>query len=323
MLLSLACAGTPAPRPRPAPPAAAAVETVRVQFEDRGAVTVRDIPLEAYVAAAALSEFAPAAGAPAAVDAMYEVQAIVARTYAAAHRGRHAREGFDLCATTHCQLYEPGRLITSRWADAARRASERTAGLLVLYDGTPADAVFHADCGGATSAAADVWGGTGRPYLAARVDDGDASAAHVGWQYAVDADALRRMLDADPQLRIGGPLTAISVVSRDVSGRVGRLRLQSSAGARDVTVIGTTLRDAMSATFGARALRSTLFDVAHRGGQFVFSGKGFGHGVGLCQVGALARVTAGEDPRAVLERYYPGTIIGALPVRRSSHTPPD
>ena len=94
---------------------------------------------------------------------MFEVQAIVARTYAAAHRGRHARDGFDLCSTTHCQLYEPGRLVTSRWADAARGAGGRTAGLLVLYEGLPADAVFHADCGGWTSAAADVWGGAGHP----------------------------------------------------------------------------------------------------------------------------------------------------------------
>ena len=135
---------------------------------------------------------------------MFEVQTIVARTYAAAHRGRHARDGFDLCSTTHCQLYEPGRLITSRWAGAARRASRARAGLWSCYDGLPADAVFHADCGGWTSAAADVWGGTGRPYLPARADDGDGERRARRWQYAVDADALRRVLDADPRLRIGG-----------------------------------------------------------------------------------------------------------------------
>ena len=320
-LLSVGCAGPAVPRPQPPMPAPA--ETIRVQLEDHGETVVRDVPLDAYVAAAALSEFAPAAGTPSAVEAMYEVQTIVARTYAAAHRARHAREGFDLCSSTHCQLYDPGRLFTSRWADAARLAAERTAGLVVLYDGLPADAVFHADCGGSTSAAADVWGGAGRPYLPARADDGAASGAHASWQYAVDADALGRMLDASPQSRLGGSLTAVTVDARDASGRVARLRLHPSGGGADVTMAGPALREAMSATFGTRALRSTLFDVARSGRQFVFSGKGFGHGVGLCQVGALARVTAGEDVRAVLAHYYPGTIVAPLAIRRSSHTRPD
>jgi len=211
----------------------APAETIRVQLEDHGETVVRDVPLDAYAAAAALSEFAPAAGTPSAVEAMYEVQTIVARTYAAAHRARHAREGFDLCSSTHCQLYDPGRLFTSRWADAARLAAERTAGLVVLYDGLPADAVFHADCGGSTTAAADVWGGAGRPYLPARADDGAASGAHASWQYAVDADALGRMLDASPQSRLGGSLTAVTVDARDASGRVARLRLHPSGGGVD------------------------------------------------------------------------------------------
>ena len=63
--------------------------------------------LEDYVRAAILSEFAPPAGDPGDIERMLEVQAIIARTYAASHLGRHQREGFDLCATTHCQLYQP------------------------------------------------------------------------------------------------------------------------------------------------------------------------------------------------------------------------
>jgi stage II sporulation protein D len=294
-----------------------------VQFDEHGETTIRDIPLDAYVAATALSEFAPAAGTPDAVESMYAVQTIVARTYAAAHRGRHARDGFDLCSTTHCQIYEPSRLVTSRWAELAQRAARRTTGFVILYRGLPADAVFHADCGGSTSAASDVWGGAGLPYLPARADDGAASGAHAEWQYAVDSEALGRMLEASPRLRLGGAPTAIRVISRDASGRVARLRLQAAATGGDITIAGTALRDAMSATFGARTLRSTLFEVVRDGRQFRFSGKGFGHGVGLCQAGALARVTAGDDPLAVLAHYYPGTVVGPAPLTRSSHTPPD
>ena len=93
-------------------------------------------------------------------------------------------------------------------------------------------------------------------------------------------------------------------------------------GERDVSVKGTDLRDVLTAAFGARSIRSTLFDVVPGGGRFLFSGSGFGHGVGLCQVGAFARVGAGEEPRAVLQRYYPGTtIVPAGRIRTSSRTP--
>ena len=287
---------------------------MRVQVMDGGVATVRDVPMEDYVAAAALSEFAPAAGDRAAVEAMFEVQAIVARTYAAAHRGRHARDGFDLCSTTHCQIYEPGRLATSRWALAAREAVARTAGLVLTYDGLPADAVFHADCGGWTSAAADVWGGTGLPYLRGERDDGEATAAHVSWQYAVDADAMRRAIDADPRTRVSGRLRSIAVVSRDGAGRADRVRLH---GDTDVEVRGTYLREVLTGVFGTRSIRSTLFEVGSSGRQFVFTGRGFGHGVGLCQSGAFARVAAGAAPAAVLLHYYPGTALAV--VRPSSH----
>ena len=96
---------------------------------------------------------------------MFEVQAIVARTYAAAHRGRHAREGFDLCSTTHCQIYEPARLAAIAVGPGASSTRvQRTAGVILMYDGAPADAVYHADCGGWTSAADGRvgWAGHGR-----------------------------------------------------------------------------------------------------------------------------------------------------------------
>src|SRR5689334_12379728 len=97
VVLGAGCAG------RPVTPRARLQEvTIRVEAIEHGVAVVRDVPLEDYVAASALSEFAPAAGEPAAVEAMFEVQAIIARTYAMSHRGRHAAAGFDLCARTHC-----------------------------------------------------------------------------------------------------------------------------------------------------------------------------------------------------------------------------
>ena len=306
---------------RPSLPARPTGETVRVRLGVHGEGAVRNIPLEDYVAATALSELEPAAGHTASVAAMFEVQAIIARTYAQAHRGRHAREGFDLCSTTHCQVHEPDRLATSRWRLVARDAAARTAGLILWFDGRPADAVYHADCGGRTSAAADVWGSAGFPYLRALRDDGKAQDAHAEWRYAAGAETLRRALDGDARTRVGGPLTSIAVLTRDQSGRVQRVLL---GGRRAVTVSGVDLRDVLTAALGARSIRSTRFDVRLHDGQFEFSGSGSGHGVGLCQAGALARVAGGEKPPAVLQRYYPGTVlVDGARVRLSPPTAPE
>ena len=81
------------------------------------------VPLDDYVAASILSEVSPLGETPDTVARIFQIQAVVARTYAVFSIGRHHAEGFDLCDSTHCQLYEPGRLKTSRFADVARLAA--------------------------------------------------------------------------------------------------------------------------------------------------------------------------------------------------------
>jgi stage II sporulation protein D len=280
---------------------------VRVQFLEGGALTIKDVPLEEYVAAAAVSEFAPPAGDLAVVEKMLEVQSIIGRTYAVSRLGRHGRDGFDLCATTHCQLYEPGRLRTSRWAAAAVDAASRTEGQLLRYEDQPAEALFHADCGGHTSAATDVWGGAGRAYLVARADGGAAKQAHVRWEYRVSRGELAKVLQSDPRTRLEGPLTAVAVVRRDGAGRATRIAVRSRREQKEVR--GEDFREVLTRAFGARAVRSAWFDVRNRGADVVFNGRGYGHGVGLCQAGALARLTARAAPKDVLAFYYPGTAV--------------
>ena len=72
---------------------------------------------------------------------------------------------------------------------------------------------------------------------------------------------------------------------------------------------GEEFREALTRAWGARTIRSTRFTLERAGLTYVFAGQGFGHGVGLCQAGALARVRAGASPAAVLQRYYPGTAL--------------
>ena len=237
---------------------------------------------------------------------MLEVQAVIARTYAAAHVGRHQRDGYDLCSTTHCQLYQPGRLKTSSWARLAVEASQNTSSQILWFDSAPATALFHADCGGHTSSATDIWGGASRPYLAGFADDGAAGSAHVTWRYEVGRDELVAALNADSRTRVGKLLRDISVTKRDSGGRATVVVLN---GSREPVVRGEELRAVLNRTFGVKAIRSTRFQITRSGQRFVFAGQGYGHGVGLCQAGAYARLKAGARPEQVLARYYPGTRL--------------
>ena len=314
IVLSSACGATSVTPVTPAPTGPSPLPaSLRVQVSENGVLVVRQVPLDEYVRATAISEFAPAVGEIDAVERMLEVQAVISRTYAVSHLGRHAKDGFDLCSTTHCQLYEPRRLQTSRWAAASTAAVERTSGQVLFFDRQPIQALFHADCGGYTSTSSAVWGGIDRPYLVARPDDGVASGAHADWRYEVLVDALGAALSSDPRTRVDGTIDSIEVISRDGAGRAERVAVRSriDRGPADtsVDVRGDDLRQVLSRAFGARTIRSTKFEVRRTGGLFTFSGRGFGHGVGLCQAGAFARLNAGATPADVLHHYYPGAIL--------------
>ena len=309
MLLALgavACAPGPAMVTMPRAAARARPIVVRVQVREGKSLVVRDVRLEDYVAVAALSEVHPDAADEALARRVFEMQAVIARTYAMASRGRHAKEGFDFCSTTHCQLYEPARLQTSRWAATAQNAVAQTAGKILWFGDAPARALFHADCGGHTSDATAVWGGSALPYLAGARDGGPAESAHADWTYETTSSALRRALDADGRTDVGAALDRIDVAGRDAAGRAELLALH---GTRTFVVRGEVFRDAVTRALGVTSIRSTLFSVKKTRAGFIFSGKGYGHGVGLCQAGAIARLRSGASVDAVLAHYFPGTRL--------------
>ena len=303
-----ACSAAPSRATLPAA-AVGAPRFVRVKVTEGGRSEIRRVALEDYVRAAVISEFAPPSGEPELVERMLEVQAVISRTYALANLSRHARDGYDLCSTTHCQLFEPGRLRTSRWSLAAADATAQTSGQILWYAGAPAATLFHADCGGHTSRSSDVWGGEGRPYLVSLADDGPAQEAHGTWQFDAAIAQVRAALNADPRTRVGARLDGLTVLDRDDAGRAERVALHA---AHDRIVRGEDLREVLSRTFGAHSIKSTWFDIQRDHNTLHFEGRGFGHGVGLCQAGALARLRAGARLPAVLQRYFPGTRLITL-----------
>jgi stage II sporulation protein D len=326
LLLSAGCAShnTPQPIPIPGTPSGASNRgtTREDRHDDRGAddlmVTVQldggriaRLALDDYVRGTIAAEvWLPGSEDPETAERIFELQAIVARTYALANLHRHAADGFDLCSSTHCQLYRapsPEAGI-SRWSETIDQAVARTRGQVILFDDAPILALFHANCGGATSAADAIWGGTVRPYLRG-VADGDQCALAPGatWRTPITRDALTRALDADARTAVRGRLDSIDIVETDPAGRASLVAL---TGARSPVVRGEELRLVLMRTFGSRSIRSPRFTVRRDGDEFVFEGKGIGHGAGLCQYGAMARLRAGASPADVIAFYYPGTTIG-------------
>jgi stage II sporulation protein D len=246
------------------------------------------LPLEEYVARVLAGE-----GQPNAPESTQQALAIAIRTYAVFNTGRHRRDGFDLCDTTHCQV---PRTATA----ASRRAALATAGRVLIYQGAPAEIFYSASCGGRSENAADVWPTLDLPYLRSVSDDvhGDEER----WVLERTLEQVERLLQ---RYNFQGSLRGVEIDDRTDSGRVAKLRLP---GLRPDGITGEQLRFAL----GASELRSTAFSVDRRGRTVRFTGRGYGHGVGLCIVGAGRRGERGQSADAILRHYYPGLIVGLL-----------
>ncbi len=255
-----------------------------------GATSVATIPLEVYVARVLSGEAEP--GAP---DAAQQALAVAIRTYAIVNEGRHRREGFDLCDTTHCQVMRTAN-------DYSRRAAMATAGRVLTLDRKPVEIFYSASCGGRSERAVDVWpGGAKFPYLRSVPDD--VHADEVPWTLTLTLDEIRLAL---VKAGFGGErLRDIEIEERTSSGRVARLHLP---GLRPDAMAGDPFRMAI----GARQLRSTAFSMARTGNSVRFTGVGYGHGVGMCVIGAGRRARRGESLDAILAQYFPGLALMSL-----------
>jgi SpoIID/LytB domain protein len=265
--------------------------TLRVGLARGNGYRVVTMGLEEYVAGVLAGE-AARNSPPAALEAL----AITVRTFAVANLGRHQSQGFDLCDQTHCQVYRPSTVAT-------RRAADATAGEVLFYDGGPASVFYSAWCGGYTERPSEVWpGAVDEPYLPSRPDP---ACAHLpGWSAELTTRDLLRAFHA-AGFR-GSRLRGLSVAARDTSGRATVLRLD---GLQPPTISGQNLRQAVGETLGWQYIRSTLFTLDRIGTGYRFTGRGSGHGVGLCVLGSVEMAKAGRGPAEILEAYFPGTEV--------------
>lgn len=144
---------------RPIPPRDSPPVTIRVAVgDDRH---IQELHLEEYVRGSVPAEMSLAEPNATVASRLAQLQSILARTYALANQGRHSHEGFDLCSTTHCQVYRSQASQPRAVTQVVANAVDRTTGLIITDGQGPIQALFHADCGGQTSSATAIWGGGG------------------------------------------------------------------------------------------------------------------------------------------------------------------
>ena len=238
-----------------------------------------------------------------------KAQAIAARTYAVAGLGRHKNDEYDLCDGSHCQVY-----LGMKDQDARLNAAiSDTAGLIVTYQGRPIHAVYHDVCGGRTAGNESAWVGSHPlPYLRPVLDgdDGNAWCARSPrgvWTRRIPRARLGAALE---RFGVRGPVAAIRAAGYDENGRPQEFEVSSESG--EVTVLAGALRSTVNAALGWNTLPSADFEAAPSGEVMVFTGRGNGHGVGLCQWGADGMARAGKTAAEILAHYYQGTKVEAI-----------
>ncbi len=256
------------------------------------------LPMEEYVAGVLAGETGNFKS-----DEALKAVAVAVRTYALHFGSRHALEGFEFCDTTHCQDLRIGGINSH-----LRKIAGETAGEVLWYDGEPAATYYHANCGGTTEDGRYILGNdeARAPYLVQHSDHYCVRDSGTEWRSEVFKHELQRAL-ADDGIDVPGRLKSVSVLHRTTSGRVEFLRV---AGSTSVTVSGIAFRSAVGRHIGWDRLKSNLYDVSDRGDHIIFHGRGLGHGVGLCQIGAEVMGEEGHSYRQILSFYYPGTRLG-------------
>lgn len=290
---------------------------------DTAILVVNLVDVEAYLRGVVPLELGVRSPAEAAA---LEAQAIAARSYVVVRQREASARRYDLTSGATDQVYG-GMDVEHPIADAAVRATE---GLVLTYRGEVVRAPYHSTCGGHTVAASEAWSGVGdEPYLRGVSDlreGSDRAWCEISPRFAWERTLDRRDLDAAigryvsangaAALPNAGGVRGARVERLTRSGRVGTLALATDGGTMRLS--GTALRTTLRSARG-EIVNSTYFSlepVVGRDGrlmQLTLRGTGNGHGVGMCQWGAIARARAGHDARAILAAYYPGTVVARRP----------
>jgi stage II sporulation protein D len=270
----------------------------------RGLRVIAPVDLETYVRGVLAGEAATLKSPPA-----LAAMAVLARTWAVRSRGRHGALGFDFCSLTHCQFFRLPSESENVNSRAATEAVSKTAGLVLKYHGQLVDPYYTAHCGGVTEAAGDVWPDRAAPYLPSVRDPYCVRSRQTSWEQTLSLEALAAILRQRLGVALDGPLRDLVVEQKNASGRA---RWLTVVGASTRRIDANEFRYAVNRQLGWNTLKSNLYTVQRRGDQLVFTGRGLGHGVGLCQAGAEQMGQMGIGYEKILAHYFPGATVERL-----------
>jgi len=264
------------------------------------------MPLEEYIIGVVAAEM-PASFELEALKA----QAVAARTFALRRAGGFggsscAHSGADVCTDSACcQSYRSAAQLKEKWGADAQYYYERvseavltTAGMAIMYNGEPIEALYHSTAGGTTEDSANVFA-SARPYLVSVTSPGEENAAHYKDRVSFTRTRLAELLNgAFKKAKVSAKKleTQIQVLSRFDSGRVEYVKVGS------VNVTGREFRKALD-------LKSANFSLTVTNDAVIIDTIGYGHGVGMSQYGANAMAKNGADYVEILMHYYTGADV--------------
>lgn len=283
------------------------------------------LALEDYIAGVIQNEIG--SGAP--LEAL-KTQAVTARSHAISLLlyNRHKLDGYDLCNTTHCQVYKGKHLLNA----SITQAVHDTHNEILVHEGKIASTTYHSSSGGKTDSSVNIWRGSPYPYLmgvtvypesesydlvtesGARAwldykqsTDGMSSweRSALSWSRTISSKQLADQLSLDT-------IQSIEIVQRGRSGRILELKINGKTTVQGEFKIRQLFGGAPSSFFyikGSYSLNNSRNAVYRPGASFDIVGKGSGHGVGMCQLGTLQRARSGATYDEILQHFYPGTMI--------------
>jgi len=269
--------------------------TIKITALNRNLLRViNTIDLESYVNGVVPAEI----GGQAPLEAQ-KAQAIATRsiTICKVRSHKHTQDGYDLCNTTHCQVYKG---LTEQ-TDISIKAVKDTENQIMLYNGSPVEAFYSSHCGGITEFSGNLWAFS-HEYLVSVVDSYCIDYSQVpAWS---QKNITWEKVFTRPELATKLGLRNISemyITRRNSSTRITEVFIRSTS--KNITLSGQyDIRNTLD-------LPSSLFFIFDEGHQYRFTGNGYGHGVGMCQTGAIARAMAGFTCEEILSFYYNGVVI--------------
>ena len=244
-------------------------------------LVVNQAPIEDYVGGVVQSEAGDRKGLE-----YYKLQAVSCRTYAISGARRHAPEGFGVCDGTHCQVFKGICRL-----DSVKQAVQATKDLVAVdADIRLIQAAFHSNCGGETMNAEDIWPHS-QPYLVSAVDTFCRQQPHATWRKSMPRTKWLDYLHRSHGLDLADSTSVKAVTS-------------FAPMCRSLYIDGATPLIRLEQVRADMKFNSALFTIWPNGDEVVFDGRGYGHGVGLCQEGAMRMARLGIPFTDILHQYF-------------------